>query len=483
MRHGKTIDEVLKRGLRSASHDPKEEMDVVRGRVLQHVLSRAGTAEAASELAQTDGPVFHFSWSRVAMASVAAGLLLAILIVISPPQARQFAVVENPDGSTTSLQAEEIVRAISTGTTVVLADGSRVEMRSGAELRLERAEDGVRVGLNKGSVIVNAAHQRQGHLYLLTTDVTVSVIGTVFLVSVEEEGSRVAVIQGEVGLKRGEIVKTLLPGEQVATALTMARIPVSEEIAWSRRAQEHAALLRQLQEAAAPQPPTAVPNPPAFEVASVRPSAAGNRNSLMDNRNGRVRMENVTIQQIVEYAYSVRSYQVSGPDLLKADRYTIEAKAPSGTPDNLLPAMAQQLLDERFRMALRWETKEIPVYALIIGKDGPRLKESEEAGFGFVTGNRSGDENGYVPVKFRGNLSLFVSGLSGIVGDRPVVDRTGLTGRYFEEFSYVPDVAVRQGAVGPSLFDAIAKLGLRLEPVRASLDFLVIEHIEKPSEN
>jgi uncharacterized protein (TIGR03435 family) len=145
--------------------------------------------------------------------------------------------------------------------------------------------------------------------------------------------------------------------------------------------------------------------------------------------------------------------------------------------------MAQQLLDERFRMALRRETKEVSVYALIIGKDGPRLKESEEVGFGFVTGNRSGDENGYVPVKFRGNMSLFVSGLSGIVGDRPVVDRTGLTGRYFEEFGYVPDAAVRQGAVGPSLFDAIAKLGLRLEPVRASLDFLVIEHIEKPSEN
>ena len=80
-------------------------------------------------------------------------------------------------------------------------------------------------------------------------------------------------------------------------------------------------------------------------------------------------------------------------------------------------------------------------------------------------------------------MSLFAVGLSGIVGDRPVVDRTGLTGHYFEEFSYVPDAALRQGAVGPSLFDAINELGLKLEPVRASLEFLIIEHVEKPSDN
>jgi uncharacterized protein (TIGR03435 family) len=59
----------------------------------------------------------------------------------------------------------------------------------------------------------------------------------------------------------------------------------------------------------------------------------------------------------------------------------------------------------------------------------------------------------------------------------------GLTGRYFAEFSYVPEAALRQGAVGPSLFDAIEELGFKLEPVRASLEFLIIEHVEKPSDN
>ena len=82
-----------------------------------------------------------------------------------------------------------------TGGGLVLSDGSQVEMRAQSELVLERADDGVRIRLNKGSVIVNAAKQH-GHLYVQTKDVTVSVVGTVFVVQAEEEGSRVAVIEG-----------------------------------------------------------------------------------------------------------------------------------------------------------------------------------------------------------------------------------------------------------------------------------------------
>jgi uncharacterized protein (TIGR03435 family) len=73
--------------------------------------------------------------------------------------------------------------------------------------------------------------------------------------------------------------------------------------------------------------------------------------------------------------------------------------------------------------------------------------------------------------------------LSGIVGDRPVLDRTGLTGRYVAEFSYVPEAALLRGVFGPSLFEAVQEFGFKFEPVRASVEFLIIEHIEKPSEN
>ena len=117
------------------------------------------------------------------------------------------------------IHAGEVVRTNgTTGAVVVLDDGSRVEMRSQSELRMERADDGVRIRLDTGGIIVNAAKQRAGHLYVQTKDMTVSVVGTVFLVNADEQGSRVAVIEGEVRVQQqGSTEKTLRPGEQAAT--------------------------------------------------------------------------------------------------------------------------------------------------------------------------------------------------------------------------------------------------------------------------
>src|SRR5204862_5316461 len=125
-----------------------------------------------------------------------------------------------------------------------LADGSLIEMRANSEMAIEAADDGVRIRLDAGSVIVTAAKQQKGHLYVQTKDVIVSVVGTVFLVNAEEAGSRVAVIQGEVHVQQGETLKKLLPGEQVATVPTMEAIAVSEEISWSRESSALQALLQ-----------------------------------------------------------------------------------------------------------------------------------------------------------------------------------------------------------------------------------------------
>src|SRR5262249_46699946 len=134
------------------------------------------------------------------------------------------------------------------GGTLRLADGSHVEMRSRSKLSITQADDGLRILLGTGSVIVNAAKQAVGrHLYVQTKDVTVSVVGTVFLVNAEEEGSRVAVIEGEVRVQQGPTEKKLSPGEQVATNPSMELPPVREEIAWSRYSAEHLALLQQAQ--------------------------------------------------------------------------------------------------------------------------------------------------------------------------------------------------------------------------------------------
>src|SRR5262249_17370456 len=95
--------------------------------------------------------------------------------------------------------------------TLTLPDGSRVEMRPQSRLSVNDANDGLRIRLDRGGIIVNAARQRTGHLYVDTKDVAVSVVGTVFLVGVEEAGSRVAVLEGKVQVKQGGLTNTLLP--------------------------------------------------------------------------------------------------------------------------------------------------------------------------------------------------------------------------------------------------------------------------------
>lgn len=131
------------------------------------------------------------------------------------------------------------------GAILQLADGSRIEMNARSELSLNRAGDGVRIDLARGSVIVTAAKQRTGHLYVGTVDCTVSVVGTVFSVNAGSKGSRVSVIEGEVHVQRGTSNEALRPGQQIATNPEMGTIPVSDEIAWSQNRDVHLALLKE----------------------------------------------------------------------------------------------------------------------------------------------------------------------------------------------------------------------------------------------
>lgn len=365
------------------------------------------------------------------------------------------------------------------GAVLMLADNSRVEMRAKSEMSLESANDGVRIRLNKGSVIVTAAKQREGHLYVQTKDITVSVIGTVFLVNAEESGSRVAVIQGEVHVQQGETAQTLLPGEQVATASTMVVHPVAEEISWSRHATEHVALLTQLQGGPVPA------LPPTFEVAAIRLGDPDSTSAKWDAANERVTIDNLNLKRIIIYAFDVKDQQVVGPDTLASERFTINAKAPSGTPNSLLRPMLQQLLADRFKMTFRREMRDVQSYALQESSKGLKIKEQgagellSSAGIGTRTGG-----TGISSMQFIGTMSSLAESLSKQTGDRPVLDRTELAGRYSFMLNYVSEKGIREGVSGPSLSSALEDdLGLKLEPIRAPMEFLIIEHIEKPSEN
>ena len=127
------------------------------------------------------------------------------------------------------------------GLQVTLADHSSVEMRAHSEMTVDRASDGIRIDLKTGDIIVTAAKQRDGRLYVRTKDMTVAVDGTVFLANAGAQGSRVGVIEGEVRVREGDRETRLRPGGLVATSPVLAARTVRDDILWSRNATVHLA--------------------------------------------------------------------------------------------------------------------------------------------------------------------------------------------------------------------------------------------------
>src|SRR5262245_42847159 len=230
------IDDMLKRSLPSAS---EQQIDVALARVHARLQADRGAgAVPPMEVASASRWKVRTHWVQ----AFAASLVIAAVgtaIFWDPLDAALYRVVAG------DVRQGETIRSSGGGAVLALADGSRVEMRSESELVFERAEDGIRIRLGRGSIIVNAAKQRTGHLYVQTKDMTVSVVGTVFMVNADDGWSRVAVIEGEVRVQQGATDTNLQKGDQVATSLAIAPAPITEEIGWSRNAEQHRALLQQ----------------------------------------------------------------------------------------------------------------------------------------------------------------------------------------------------------------------------------------------
>src|SRR5262245_54242408 len=282
----RNINELLKRYIPSAS---KGQMERNSAQVLDRLRAEKDwNAHRQGPIVSLESARHSVKWrTRLLVPATVTLVLIAIMIVGSRSEA--IAVVENVNGalyrfnagkeqslrSGEPISADESLRAAGkAGSTVTLADQSRVEMRPKAELKLERTRDGVLVHLQKGDLIVTAAQQRNGqHLYVRTKDMTVSVVGTVFLVNAEEEGSRVAVIEGKVSVQHGTATETLSSGEQLRSNLQMPVVKVPDEVSWSENAAQHMALLQQ---SAAASPTASVSKLPLqFENASVRRMTGG----------------------------------------------------------------------------------------------------------------------------------------------------------------------------------------------------------------
>lgn len=227
----------------------------------------------------------------------------------------------------------------------------------------------------------------------------------------------------------------------------------------------------------------------AFEVASIKLAAPVEFGRISINRGvwkekgqkGRLHYEGISLRDWIAEANRIQLRQVSGPDWLSMQRFDIEAVIPAALNNNQIPEMLAGLLRERFGLQTHDESKEMPVYALVAAKGGPKLKKSEES-----SGISGKSTKTIEHVSARTTLTNLADYLSERL-DRPVVDQTGLDGPYQIELDWIPDNTAAPGAdsAGPSIFTAVQEqLGLRLAGTKARVRSLVIDHIEKtPTDN
>ena len=250
-------------------------------------------------------------------------------------------------------------------------------------------------------------------------------------------------------------------------------------------------------------PKAAAPNLPAFEAASVRKAAPQGEGRPDQARSaglcredpGRISCIGSPLNLVLMRAYDVKSYQVLGPAWMENEKYDIIATKPAGATKEQTSAMLQRLLVDRFRMSVRRESRELPVYALVVGKNGPKLKKFEGANDnGYAAGFTFG--NGHFRFQVL-TLAHLASGLTFVMG-RPVIDMTGIEGRFditmdisTEGLSGLPGTSAPTGGdpptasdPAPSVFTAVQEFGLRLESRKAPIECIVIDKAEKvPVEN
>src|SRR5262245_1176997 len=291
------------------------------------------------------------------------------------------------------------------------------------------------------------------------------------------------------------------------------------------------------------------PAKPEFEVASIKPAQQSNDGRIMVRMGGdpgRIDYTNITLRDLIRRAYDVKDYQISGPDWLNQQRFDVKATHPPNTPREQVALMLQKLLEDRFKMVIHKEKRQLPAYALTVAKGGFKLKpmspEEIEAArpplppgapngaVAFGGGRGPGAGGGPIPggggriMMSMGAGSrrmeadaISMSGLADLLANqtgRPVVDTTGIQGLYKIKLEFTPDettpgprgmmmvgpppgagaggpgvehkpVAPEGSAEAPGLMAVLQEqFGLKLESRKEPLDVIVIEKAEKlPTEN
>ena len=230
--------------------------------------------------------------------------------------------------------------------------------------------------------------------------------------------------------------------------------------------------------------PAQTKTPLVFEVASVKPNRTGANDTHIGHDGATLTMTNVTLRYCILRAYSVADAQVSGPAWLDSDRFDIVAKAGADAQHDQSRLRLRSLLADRFKMTLHREKKESSIYALVPARGGLKIP-AEPANL--PDGGNLSSGPGHVTAKgaSMAHFAEFLSGPRAALG-RVVVDQTGLTGAYSFDLDWTPDDAeVRRQErlernAPPSLPTALQEtLGLRLEPRKAPVEILIVDHAER----
>jgi uncharacterized protein (TIGR03435 family) len=228
---------------------------------------------------------------------------------------------------------------------------------------------------------------------------------------------------------------------------------------------------------------------PQFEVGSIKPAdpsvpRPGRMGAHIDTTPGLLSVRSATLKELVEGAYALENYQVTaGPGWIDSVRFEVQAKAAGAATREQLLLMLRPLLADRFKLAFHRETKELPVYTLVVAKSGPKFKRfqagADSAPLGVDRLGRNVD------------MAWFAKYLTRFGSDMPVIDKTGLQGNYDLDLDMRKIMAAAGadsgapsiGSIFQATAEAIEGIGLKLVRTKVPLEALVIDHADRPSGN
>lgn len=251
----------------------------------------------------------------------------------------------------------------------------------------------------------------------------------------------------------------------------------------------------------------AVANGQEFDVASVKSTGSETGRFTMNGGPGtadpgRISYTNIPLRRVLLDSFDVKNYQLQGPDWLNTLRFDITARLPDATTKEQFRAMMRNLLTARFRMAIRRETRELPVYALLPAKNGPKIHaeaapaapQQEQAaevtrqegrdGFPVVNLPSPGvvieTRNGSARITAKQVTAARFADFLSTRLERPVLDATHLTGEYSFALYFAPDGPGAAESPEPNIFTAVQEqLGLRLEARKAPVELVIVDRAEK----